>query len=411
MQSDRRSLPQILLPLVLLAACASTSSTNEVRELVRLGDYGRALELAGEWAASEPDEPDAVEAHRMASVAYQLDRARALAFQDRDEEALVELARADAIAPGEPTVDAWIAKESNKLATRWLDVASDAQAGDRLLEAEDAYEKVLRYAPGDHRALEGLSRVMLQQNYRAGLSEMYYKEGVRAMRDHWLVGASNRLGYATKYAPDDQQVAERREGVQRELAGDRMAFARQFESQGFYSAARNEYRLVLLLDPTSEEAQAGRERNEREVRAREYLDKAHMQAKRGETEAALISLDQGQALTEKQMAEFEQARQLVRDAAIEEQYLEAKSLEDDGHFEAAVGGYERILREHGYYKDSIARKQLLDGWIAQAGALYEKSLAATTPAEAAGFLREIAVFWPDYRDVRERLARLGVEVD
>jgi hypothetical protein len=405
--SPVRSRFTLFLALPALAACASTSSTDEVRDLVRVGEYARALELASRWAEDEPYDEDAVLAHRMASVAYQLEKARALAFEDRDVEALVELARADAIAPDEPAVDAWIAKESGKLAERWLDVASEAQSGDRLLEAEAAYENVLRYMPGDHRALDGLSRVILQQNYRAGLSETYYKEGVRAMRDHWLVGASNRLGYASKYAPDDQRVAERRAGVQRELAGDRLAFARQFESQGFFSAARNEFRLVLLLDPDNEEALVGRERNDREVRAGEYLGKAQMQARRGETEAALISLDQGQALTQRQLGDFEQARQAVRDSAIEESYLEAKALEDDGHFEAAVGAYERILREHGYYKDSIARKQLLEGWIEQAGALYEQSLAASTSEAAAGFLRQIAVFWPDYRDVRERLARLG----
>jgi hypothetical protein len=266
---------------------------------------------------------------------------------------------------------------------------------------------VLEYLPDSTRAKEGLSHVLLSLNYRAGLGETYYKEGVRSLRDYWLVKARASFDYSRKYLGEQDRVVDRRKEVQLLLAQDRLSMARGLEQKGLFYAANNEYRLTLLLEPDNQEAVQGRERMGLEVKASDLYARSERLLQRKDVDGALALAKEGQALTVKRFADFEKLTARIEEARLDAQYQAAFDMERDYRFEDAVRAYSRLLTQYGYYKDTRERCAALQSFIEKAGSLYEQALAAPDEGTAAGFLRQIDVFWPDYKDVRERLAALG----
>ena len=394
--------------LAALAGCASTATdtASDVDHLIEHGRYTEAVELSAALREERPQDPEAVEAHRRASVAFLLEQGRRLTFEDRDVDALHSFAKALEIAPDSPEVVAWIQKTRVKLAERWLETALELHANEDLEAAVDAYEQALAYLPGDPSAVNGMASAIVQINHRAGLGKRYFEEGVHALADYWLEQARSRFSYAGKYQPEDQRTGDRRVHVDRLLAGQRAAVAAQFEGEGRWAAAYNEYRLALALDPDNAEAKVGLERTKKEARAARLIEETRMELVRGRFEQAQQHIDEGEAGSEHQKDLFEGLRADLETARNERLYSEALALELSGDFEAAIERYSALLERTPYFKDVLTRKDTLVEYVSDASELYARAEAATEPAEKLGLLRQIAVFWPDYRDVRGQIEAL-----
>lgn len=398
-----------LLPALLaLAGCASTAAEEpaDVEDLIDHGRYAEAVELAADLRDRDPGDVRAVEVHRRASVAFLLEQGRRLTFEDRDVDALHSFAQALEIAPDSPAVVAWVQKTRLKLAERWLETALEMHANDQLEGAVDAYEQALAFSPGDPSAVTGMATAIVQLNHREGLGKRYFEEGVHALADYWLEQARSRFSYAGKYQPEDQRTGARREQVDRLLAAQRVAVAGQFEAEGRWSAAYNEHRLALALDPDNADAKAGLERTKVEARAARLIEETRMEIVRGRFEQAQQHLEEGAALSERQQDLFEGLRAELENARNDRLYSEALAYELGGDFEAAIERYAALLERTPYFKDVLTRKDTLEEYVSDAGELYARAEAAADPAEQLALLRQIAVFWPEYRDVRERLAAL-----
>ena len=63
----------------------------------------------------------------------------------------------------------------------------------------------------------------------------------------------------------------------------------------------------------------------------------------------------------------------------------------------------QLLELASYYKDARTRLELLTEFVDKADALYARAMAAETVEDALPLLREIVVFWPDYKDAAERI--------
>ncbi len=405
-----RALASAGAALLLSAACAAPESASEedrdVARLVAEGRYEEAVVLAAEQHEADPGDALALSNYRRATAAWYLEQGRRAAFEGRDFEALEHFRDAREVAPEAHEVHVWIAKMRDNLAERFLTEALEAHIRDDLQGANDAYERVLEFRPDDRHAREGLSRVLLQLNYRQGVGDAYYDEGVRALSDYWLHEAKSRFGYVGKYLPENERSVERTEEVDELLAQARVAIARGLDLEGRFAAARNEYRLALTLDPDLPEALEGLERTRLEAEAAELLAQADMQIRRGNLAEARVLLEEGSALTERQQELFEGAFVDLEQAGYARLYARAISLESDRRFEEAVAAYDELLAEAEYYEDAIARRRTLQSFIEDAGRLYAAYEAAQDDRERAGLLRQIQVFWPDYRDVAERLAEL-----
>lgn len=399
--------------LVLAAGCSSTASAEEREDsvpwLVRHGRYKEAVELSAERHQSRPDDREAAEEHRMASVAWYMERGRRLAFEGHNEEALQAFAEAQAIAPNEAQVDVWIGATRERLADVWLMRGLERHNDEDLEGAIAAYERGLSYMPAHKSTRESLARALLQQNYRRGMGEEYYDGGVRALDRYFLHEAHSLFTYVLKYEPKNSRAHERGDQTEELLAAERATMATELEARGEYSAARNEFRLALLLAPELQAAQEGLERMKLEEQAAELLRECDRLALQGRFEEAEQRLGRARELSKRQAAEIEEHAAALHQSQLEKLYEAARTLESDWRYEEAVVAYGELLGREPYFRDAIARRDTLSSYVEQAAELYARYSAAKTDEERLSALRQIAVFWPEYRDVRLRLAELEGE--
>lgn len=412
MKSLRRLVPALLPVLLLLPACASAGkdeSERSVAWLVRHGRYDEAVELAARDAEQNPQDEQAREAHRLASTAWLLERGRRLAFEGRNQEALDAFREAERISPDSEVVADWLGATRERLADQWFERGLTAHNAEDFEQAIAAYETVLSLQPDHELARETLARALLQQNYRQGMGKEYYDGGVRALDRYFLHEARSLFTYVLKYDSENDRATRRGEQARELLAAERAAMAAEFEDQGEYAASRNEYRLALLLDPDLGPAADGLERMQREEGVAELLREAERLFLKARFEEAEERLDEAAVLTHRQGPEIEEYRSKLVEARLEGLYDAARTLESDWRYVEAVAAYGRLLEREPFYRDAIARRDTLQSYVEQADEIYAAYQKAESDEERLGFLRQIAVFWPEYRDVRLKLAELESE--
>jgi len=414
-------LPCLLGAALSLAAlgCRATSQeeSRNVAWLVRHGEYEKARDRARALVEERPDDPAAKRLLQGAEVAYVLELGRRSVFAGDGERGLEFFRRAIELDPGNHTALDWIAKVRVQLADEFLDQAVEHAALSELEEAAASYEEVLRFLPESaghdervaalrNQAKVGLQRVLITQNYRDTQSKSYFRDGMRGLREYELAIALGGFVKSTLYDESYQRARERREDVEAMMASERLAKAHGLEAEGHYHAARNEYRMVLLVEEENQAAREGLDRMDVEVRAMLHLAKAEMALLRGDFSAAETSLDAAGKIAVAQADVVSRLRAQLVDARRHRAYDVARGLERDYRYPEAVAAYAALLEEAEFYEDAIARKRTLEGFIVQAAELYAKGIGASTDEEALEYLRQIPVIWPEYLDVAERLAEL-----
>ncbi len=396
-----------------MAGCrsAAVEERESVAWLVQHGRFEEAVDRARREAETRPGDEEAKARYREARVALILELGREAVFAGSPEEGLRSFEQAREISPENQVVLRWIEKTRNQLAQEWMDRATEFNASDRLANAEEAYEKVLEYVPDHAEAQIGLARVLFLMNYRSGLSRSYFVEGVRTFRD-LLLFQSRRHFYASyDYDRANDRAKERGTEVGQLLAEERLAQARGLEDRGLYHAARNEYRLTLLIDPSNAAAREGVERMNRETRADRILTQADMFLRRGDLEKASERVREGGGLTEGQTDRTGRIAAEIEEARLRKTYTEARALERDFRYPEAVEAYDELLAATESYEDAFARRENVLEFIQLAEQYYELALQAPTDEGAADYLRRIPVFWPEYKDVEERLAEIEAAGD
>ena len=407
-----------LAALFVSASCASTAqSEHSAAWLIAHHRYQEAVCVAAKRHDDHPQDAAAESEWRMATVALLLDQGRVLSFDDRDVEALEKFRAAQVLAPGVEQTKNWIDATLDKLATRWTITAQEWHAKNSLEQAIDAYEQALSFRDDRVNAKQGLERAILQLNYRNVKSDGYYGAGVAALDEYFLQQSSHDFNATLKYKEDHQRAEERKKQVASLLANDRVAFAAAFEESGQFAAARGEYRIATLIDPDHAEAKAGLERARKEDKAAEHLREAGRRTLHGDFEKAQKAIDEGLALTMHQTDAFGAAQQKLIEARLAKVYDEALSHETDRDYERAITAYELVLDEaerltsQRLFKDAIARKDSLEQAVHDATELYGQLDATTDNTELLRKLRKIEVIWPEYRDVRQRIAVLEAATD
>ncbi len=399
------------LALALLGACASTDPygpRSEVDRLVRRGEYVRAVELARERVDAEPGDAMRREEWRLASVALLLDEGRQLSFRDRDDEALAKFLAACALVPEVRQAVEWRESQLDKLANHWVTLAIEWHNKDELSKASECYEKALTYRPDDSRAKNGLGRVLVQLNYRRGMGEKYYKGGLEALADYWLDQAAHHFSATGKYDTENERASRRRAQADTLRADDRVLQAAEFEAQGQFGAARNEYRFATLFDPEHKAALEGLERTRKEEQAAELLRECERNILRRKFDDSAVALEKGEALTARQADAFAAQRERLHEARLQVDYEVARALEVDHQYEAAMAAYAAIVTSshQGFFKDAIARRDTLDDLIKKASSLYERAQVESDSAAKAKLLEQVELVYPEYRDTQAQLRAL-----
>jgi hypothetical protein len=409
MPRDLRTLACCTLFLVLGCATSGPRQGPEkgsVAWLVQQGRYEDAVRAAADAAAKAPDDARRQADQRRASVALLLARGRDEFLEGRTEAALELFEAAERIEPFEAAVRDWILAARERMAdeayARGLSLHVDADFDAAMAE----YEAALEFRPEHGGARAALARALVQKNYRLGMGKGYYDDGIVALDQLFLYEANSYFAYVLKYQPGNERADQRGRHAQAQLAQQRAAVALGLEEAGQYAAARNEFRLALLLDDELELAQLGRERMQREEAVAERIREANRLLLRARFDEADALLAAQLEVTDRQHEEIAAAREEIVAARLETLYRAARTLESDWSYAAAVEAYDRLLEATPFYKDALARRDTLRGFVQDAEALYARYEAAADDAERLALLRQIAIFWPEYRDVRERLAEL-----
>lgn len=400
--------PCASLVALLALACAAEQKDvrDEVRALAGHGQYEEAVRVAADASARAPSDEELVRLHRDASVAYLLEQGRRLSFDDHDEDALEKFAAARALDPESKVVADWIEKTNSKIAERWLDHALELHAKDDIEGALAAYESSLRYAPGERDALSGRDLCLAILDHRAGLGRRYFDDGLQALAAYWLEQARSRFSYAHKYEPDDPRTGHRKTEVEELLASERISLGRKAESEHTFGAALAEYRIALVLEPGNAEAKAGVERARLELDVAALLARSSMDIVRGRFDQASELVEEAAAKTGAQKDQCEGAFAAIREARLERAYQAALALERDHRYAESITAYAEILASADFYKDVIARKDMVEEYVHLAGDLYGEAAAESDPAAKLGILQRIRAFWPDYQDIEEQIKTL-----
>lgn len=424
-----RPLPSLLILIWPgLLACQSMNSEDsepdEVHMLVASGAYTAAVEIAEARASADPNNVQARERHRLASVAMLLDWGRQLSFLGYDEEALEAFDQARVLSlspefeadwgtggsglartPDQP--QQWIDKTRAKIAARWM------QRGERLLASGDLAEagEAFAMAAAQDSSLPGLdvalASIEKRLEFHADLAEGYYNEGISQLRKGDLEVAGSRFSYSDKYSHGEGRAQQRLSEVKGEIARRHMALAITLESTGFFSAARVEYLTAVDRDPDCAEALEGLERMNGEALAFETLKRGEMWVLRKDWERAQEVLLTGREQTQMQKGAFDEMLTRLEDARTTEDYELAINLEHDFRFGQAIAQYEEVLNGRDFFLDARARLDTLRGKVERVEALYKAQGAEQDTQERQGLLREIESVWPDYKDIQTLLGSSG----
>lgn len=390
-----------------LFACNSSGSNPEspdglksVDDLSAHGRYPEALIAAESFHQAHPGDAEGDRQFRRAKAAVMLQQARDLCFAEKNLEALEMVRSAKVVEPEEKVIADWEQKMLAKLAMIHTRNGDEDFASSNLDSARDEYEKAVSYAPDDPTAKAGLTQVLLQLNYRRGIGQQYYEDGMHLMSDYWLQQATTRFSYTGKYLPKLEKAKNNKKIVDLQLAAARATLAGSLEARGLWAGACNEYRIALLVDPTSVEAKEGHDRTRVEAAAEEKLREIDRLIRARKYDEALVAIDSGLAMTKVQGDKFEGRRAEIEEARLEALYNSAKALEADQDYAEAVGAYDKLLAQRDYYKDALARRDTLHGYIEKAESLYKQALESTDPTEKLDLFKRIVVFWPRYKDVQ-----------
>jgi tetratricopeptide (TPR) repeat protein len=346
-----------------------------------------------------PEDQEVVDLYNVAYLGYYLGEGRRATFEDRDEEALEWFEKAANVSGDSHYVEAWRTKTEQKLTDSWLSLGNVQYTAQNYNAAAAAYKEALKYTPGLPLAITGLEQVTRVMNYRAGLGDGYYKQGVHSLSEYQLREARREFRATTKYLPENSRARDRTRTADELLAEQRVEVARALESDGLYTAAHREFLSVLKLDGNNADAKLGRDRLAKESEALALLRKARLNIYRRRFDEALVQLDKGSALTNAQAEVFEAARTTIRNELLEESYHGALGLERDGKYPEAIKAFGELFDGPGFYKDARARMNTLSGYIEMAEGYYERAMSAEEDEAKLEHLRSIEAFWPDYRNV------------
>ena len=384
--------------------------SSQINTLLRHGEYEEALRVARADHEAHPGDEQAAQRYRLTSVAWLLERVRRLSFEGRREDAFVQVRSALELGPDVPQALAWEKHLRTQLARSQIDHALELLAKDDLDGAASHFELALEHTPNDATVQSALAHVLLQKGTRQGLGEQYYQTGLAALNDYFLEQARHDFSSTIKFDPSAEHAQARNEETSRLLANQRQSIAAELEAEQRWAAARNEYRLALLLHKDDAAAQAGLARMEIEDRVGELLRSAERELGKGAYDKAVGFAQAALDLTAVQKPTAESYLEQIEEARLGSIYERALTFEKAQQYPEAITEFDAILGRTPFFRDTISRKDTLQSYVSEAAQLYERALASSDPQEQLGLLRRIAVYWEAYKDVKPRTAQLEREL-
>lgn len=403
-----------LLPVLLLVACASHSAIEKSRDHARLGEHVRAFEVLDQARNEQLADGGVVDdeleaAHAAARVQYLLSRAQQNIFQEKEDQALVDLAEVAAVAPDHPRIASLRERANRKRALRI------AVAGDECLVRKDYvgamayYLESNRVVPNE-RAAAGAERVREATTSMSARAKEQFLEAVRKLPEFRYVEVQWHSGNAFATAPERDDAKLMEQQAKRENAMAAMRRGKESESSGKYGAALIEYRTAAKIDEKTPGAAEAIAQMEREMKAAMLVDRAQVAIRAGRFAEAQEQLAEAHDLSVLTRNDIAVVQQQGRRFEAERQYRAARDLEVLGKKAEALAAYEAIAKAWPEgLQDEGARIAGLRVDLDGAAAEWTAGEAAEAAGELAKAVEHYAAserFYAGWKDGLARIARL-----
>jgi hypothetical protein len=407
--------PLLLVPVLVLAACATRTALDDSHYYQRLGDHLRAYQvldnLRNEQLASNGSVDATLEQeHQRAYLAYLCARAEQNIFEEREERALGDLAELDTIAPGYPGVEALRERALRKRAARLVTEGGEELRRKDYVHALARFEQGRAIDPTSVEAKEGIKAVYEATERMGKRAQEQFLEAVRKLPELRFVEVQWHTTNALHNTPDAEDAKQLQDKARYENAQSAVARAQAAEREAKFGAALIEYREAQRFDPKLPGIDAAIAGMEREVKAAALIDKSQIAMRAARFDIAREQL--GEAFELSLMARNDIAK-LVRETRHMEgdhQYRAARDLEVLGKKAEALAAFEALAKDWpDGLADEHARIEGLRVDIAGAAtewAAAEAAEAANEPAKALEHYRNADRFYPGYKDGKERIERL-----
>lgn len=333
-----------LLPVLLLAACATRSAIEQSEAYAAHRDFARAFYVLDEAVAAyenDGNEPPAelAAAHDKARKDHLFDRAEDRIFTEREDAAIADLGELAALDPAYPGLAAMRDRALDKKATRICIRAQEAMVRKDYAQALVAYLEADKVVPGYPTATRGIEDVRAATERMTKRAQEQFLEAVRKVPEFRHVEVQWHAANVLHNTPDRADVVEIQGKARRENALKLMAGGRESERKGRYGAALVAYRSARKLDPEVPEVASAIAAMEREVKAQKLVDAAQVDLRAGRTDEARAKLDEAYELSVLARNDIGLIKNEVRKAEGDKAYRAARDLEVLGRKLDALQGF------------------------------------------------------------------------
>jgi tetratricopeptide (TPR) repeat protein len=379
-----------LLPVLLLAACATRSALQRSEEFAAQRDFERAYFVLDEAMAvyeAEGNEAPAalVTAYDQARKLHLYDRAEDRIFTEHEDAALADLGELAALDPAFPGLAAMRDRALDKKATRICVRAQEAMVRKDYAAALVAYLEAEKVVPGYPPAQQGVESVRAATERMTKRAQEQFLEAVRKVPEFRHVEVQWHAANVLHNTPDRADVVEIQGKARRENALKLMASGRESERKGRYGAALVSYRAARKVDADVPEVAGAITAMEREVKAQQLVDAAQVDLRAGRTDVARAKLDEAFELSVLARNDIGLIKAEVRKAEADKAYRAARDLEVLGRKLDALQAFTALVAT---FPEGVSdEKARVDGLKADVAG-WGKHWAAADVAEQAGELEK-----------------------
>ena len=409
-----------LLPLLFLAACATRNAIESSREFARLGDTYNAFwvlerEREQQTAAGGEMSETLAEAHHAARLEFLRGRARDMIFQEREEQALIDLAELEALAPNYPGAGALRDMALRKKALQCVRRADEHSLRKEYAEAMEDYLAAESVWPGLFETREGITKVRDAMTSLTVRAQREFLEAVRKLPEFRYIEVQWHAANVLHNVPERDDAREIRAEAKRENAKSAIQRGRECEGEQKFGAALVEYRTAQRIDPTLPGIEQDIVRMEKEMAAALLVDRAQNEMRASRFDEARRAL--GEAFELSVMTRNEIGALQIETRRLEgmQRYQSARDLEVLGKKAEALAAFEVLAKDWpDGLSDEKARVSALRVDVDSAATEWadaEAAEAANDLPKALDHYESAERFYPGWKDGKARIERLRAEIE
>jgi tetratricopeptide (TPR) repeat protein len=344
------SLVLVSLALPFWAACSTQTAVQKSEEFARLGDFGHAYDVVDAERQRQLVENGAVdeelaEIHEMRRRQLLLWRARWAIFQEREDDALRDLATLAEVAPDHPELDTLQKRALVKKATRIVQRADEQLQQKEFASAMEGYLESQRLVKDFELAKEGMGKVRDEMARLDARAQQQFLQAVRKVPEFRFVEVEWHAANVIHNAPDREDAKGLQTTAKRENAKKAFDRAVGCQQDDKFGAALVLYKEARQLDPELEGVGEAIESMTKELEALGMIERAQIEMRNSAHDMARELLGKAYEMSTLSRGTISELMIETRRLEGEERYQKARDLEVLGDKAEALAAFEALAKD------------------------------------------------------------------